>query len=79
MARGHGDKTQDRLMAQEQDRIKMLERKVRKLERELKAVIEATGTQTAVEQAEQAAAEESQAKSTEIAEKFGNLSRDQRR
>lgn len=66
-------------MAQEQDRIKMLERKVRKLERELKAVIEAIGSQAAVEQAERAAAEESQAKSAEIAEKFSNLSRDQRR
>jgi hypothetical protein len=57
-------------MAQQQDQIKALERRVRKLERMLEAVINHTNAGDAVAQAEATAAEERQARSAATSEQF---------
>jgi hypothetical protein len=62
-------------MAQQQDPIKALERRVKKLERALNAVIEHTGSSAPVDAAEAAWETEMQAKGADARERLSDLSR----
>jgi hypothetical protein len=62
-------------MAQQQDPIKALERRVRKLERALDAIIEHTGSRAAVDKAEAAWEAETEAKGADARARLSDLSR----
>jgi surface antigen len=66
-------------VAQKLDPVKVLERRVRKLERALEAVIQHTGARAAVDEADRAAAEEQEARAAETRERFSQISRGQGR